>query len=598
MKDPKQKRGKLKAVPKKWLLGGILALIVLGSIGVLGKLYYPKFNAERLLTKSRAFLAGKDYQSASITALRTLQMDEKNVGAVRVLVKITEDIGSAAVVEWKSLLAKLEPATLENQLSLAESALNFGKLPIANEALAAAQESGKGRARYHALAGRAALAAKDEAKAEVEFAEAAKLEPTNGLYQLRWHAGRLRSSDPEIKKQARGVLDALLEQPDVFPQTSRLLIGDAIERRDANRALALAQELEKTPVATFQDDLVYLGLLYQLDKERYANYLTKLQDEVAQNPEHTYSLMLWLNDRQSALLVVDWAKRLPPEVTGAIPVSVALAQSYVRLRDWARLKPIISDTRTTAKPALAPTKVEATGKWGDFEFLRLAYLAVVRRAEGDQKQSKILWNAAAKAAADRPVAVTALARYAADWGWEAESTDLLWKVARETPDPLWALDVLYRHYEATQSAAGLQQVARRILEIQPVNPDMKNNAAMLSLLLGTNVAEAVETARVLSEGEPTNANYLSTYALGLFLQGYAGKAADVMKKIDPEKLKQPAVAVYYGLVLSGTDAKEEARGFLQLASEARLLPEEKKLMAQAWARIDNPAPAETAPPVR
>ena len=41
------------------------------------------------------------------------------------------------------------------------------------------------------------------------------------------------------------------------------------------------------------------------------------------------------------LLAIDWSKRLPPEMLGQHPAPLALADAYVRLRDWDGLKAIL-----------------------------------------------------------------------------------------------------------------------------------------------------------------------------------------------------------------------------------------------------------------
>ncbi len=561
---------------------------------MLGYIYFPKFNEERLVQRAEMFLAAKDYSSAAITAQRALQINEQNLAAVRTLTAILNETRDPTVLTWKQRLVDLEPGSLENRLSLAESALALGQVVIADETLTAARDAGQGQARYHALAGRVARATNKPEQAETEFAEAARLEPANAEYQLDWQAARLQSADPTTRTAARTALEALRDQPAVSARASRVLIREAMQSRDGERALALAESLEKSGSVTFEDRLAHLDLLHRLKRPNYPTYLAALQEEAAQKPEHLTVLIGWLNERHSALVVVDWSRRLPPEILTTMPVPVALAQSYVRLRDWAGLKPFIADTAVIANPPATKLGEAAVGKWGEFEFLRLAYLAAMHRADGDQEQAKVRWNAAVKATANRPGAVAALARQAVEWNWGADATDLVWQAARTSPAPLWALQFLYRTYEEQQATSNLRQVAAKVLEVEPTNRDMVNNHAMLSLLLGTDVAESVDKIRELHRLDPQNPNFISTYALGLFLQGFSQEALALMKTLTPEQLEQPSIAASYGMILSATEEKAEARKFLELAKDAKLLPEEKELIAQAWKRIaatTTPAPA-------
>jgi hypothetical protein len=54
-----------------------------------------------------------------------------------------------------------------------------------------------------------------------------------------------------------------------------------------------------------------------------------------------------------------------------------------------------------------------------------------------------------------------------------------------------------------------------------------------------------------------------------------------MDQLSPDQLRDPSVAVYYGLILAAAGQKEKAREYLGRASQANLLPEEKALVARA-----------------
>ena len=79
---------------------------------------------------------------------------------------------------------------------------------------------------------------------------------------------------------------------------------------------------------------------------------------------------------------------------------------------------------------------------------------------------------------------------------------------------------------------------------------------------------------------PANPSYASTYAFSLHLQDRSAEALKVLEKLKPKQLEDPAVAVYYAVVLQATGNTERARKYLDLATRARLLPEERKLVVQ------------------
>ena len=54
-----------------------------------------------------------------------------------------------------------------------------------------------------------------------------------------------------------------------------------------------------------------------------------------------------------------------------------------------------------------------------------------------------------------------------------------------------------------------------------------------------------------------------------------------MQQLKPKDLEDPSVAGYYGLILHATGNREKAKAYLQWASKAQMLPEEKKLFDRA-----------------
>ncbi|MBA3726897.1 MAG: hypothetical protein H0W86_10685 [Armatimonadetes bacterium] len=110
---------------------------------------------------------------------------------------------------------------------------------------------------------------------------------------------------------------------------------------------------------------------------------------------------------------------------------------------------------------------------------------------------------------------------------------------------------------------------------------MQNNIAQLSLLLGAEPAKARAAPRQLHEKEPQNAAFASTYAFALYQSGDAPGAATVMKGLSSEQLRDPAVAAYYVIILARINNSHDARRYLELGREARLLPEEENLLHRA-----------------
>ena len=88
-------------------------------------------------------------------------------------------------------------------------------------------------------------------------------------------------------------------------------------------------------------------------------------------------------------------------------------------------------------------------------------------------------------------------------------------------------------------------------------------------------------AREVHQQAPTNSFYAATYAYSLYVQGKKAEALKVMQQLKPEELDRPSTAGYYGLMLKAAGDNAKAAIYLEKAAKAQLLPEEKKLFAQA-----------------
>jgi Flp pilus assembly protein TadD len=146
------------------------------------------------------------------------------------------------------------------------------------------------------------------------------------------------------------------------------------------------------------------------------------------------------------------------------------------------------------------------------------------------------------------------------------------------------LDTLYQYYGDEGDTGNLYRVAARLVRVSPNDLQAQNNFAQLSLLLNVETERARSLARELYEGHKADANFASTYAFALYIQGHAQQAVGVMSSLKEDDLNRPEIATYYGIILSAAGDRERARKFLEIGKGARLLPEEKKLFEDALAR--------------
>ena len=74
--------------------------------------------------------------------------------------------------------------------------------------------------------------------------------------------------------------------------------------------------------------------------------------------------------------------------------------------------------------------------------------------------------------------------------------------------------------------------------------------------------------------EPENRTFACTYAFSLHLQGKTREGLEVMRKLKPEQLAVPSVAVYYGILLAAAGDVQASKEYLDKSAKAYLMPEE------------------------
>ena len=224
--------------------------------------------------------------------------------------------------------------------------------------------------------------------------------------------------------------------------------------------------------------------------------------------------------------------------------------------------------------------------WENLEFLRLAYLTRVLRAEGDAIGAKNQWSLAIRAASQRDVSMLTLERLVAAWGWEAETEEALWASANGGLNPAVALEMLAEKYQAKGDTRSLLRVFQLWNEVDPSRLDVKNNVALLSLLLRVNLIDGYVKAWELYSSNPRAPIFAATFAYSLHIQGFGKDALKVMASLGDDALRDPSIAAYAAILLVANGSLDQARPFLELAKNASLLPEEKALLADARQKVE------------
>ena len=551
------------------LFGILLGIIFLITAIWGGHDLYVRWQEKRLVRRATIDMAQGNNRDASLAARAILEMKPTSAAAARIMAELAERMGERVALDWRRKAAQLAPHSVDDALALARSAIQFNDIATAERALGSIEESGRNKAPYHATVAMVAQAKHEDEKAETEWNEALRLSPEDKNFQVQLGILRLRANDPEKRAVGESTLNALRSEPGQRSAASRALLSAGVSHHEETRKLMeLARELQAYPEATWSDRFVYLDFLRGLKDPKFTDYLTELEKSAPAKASSLAGLLEWMTRNNLSLLALDYSKTLPAEALQNWPVPAAIADAYVHLRDWQKL-----EAATT------------NANWGRFEFLRHAYLARALRAQDKTGPADREWNAALKDATDSE-SLGLLIQPLSEWGWENETTDLLWALSKHPEKQKEAFFSLYQHYTKTNDTQGLYRVLVRLSDLDPTNLDIRNNLAQVSLLLNANPEEARRIATEVYHKAPTNPAYLTTYAYSLLTQGNTKEALRLISSLGADQLNNPTIGAYYGICLAAV-GDEKARPYLDFAKQANLLPEEKALVDKAYATLNS-----------
>ena len=554
---------------KKAVFGSLIIVIGCLSLWFFGRPAYRHYQEERSIEQARKALAKGDYRNASLSARQTLQANPLNLEACEIMADLAERSRSPAILDWRRRIVEVAP-TIQNKLMLASSALHVQAPPysLAGETLDELKNSAANVAAYHAVAAELALRLKKADEALAQFEQASRLEPTNELHQLNLAVLRLQSTNTATSSAARAALERLRASTNVGTVALRWLVAESLDRNDLSSAERFSRQVLADAHSAPADRLQRLTILQRLNNPELKPYLATLQQNSLTNAAEVYGVSAWMVGHDMADGALAWLTRCPAKVRSEPPVPLALVDCYLAKKDWRGLDAYLQDQ-----------------KWGDMEFLRLAFLSHSASELNQQLGADSRWHTAIRLAGDRLGPLTALLSMATNWGRGQAREDLLWQIAQRFPRERWALQELARLYLAAGNTHGLNKVALTMTSYDPKNFAAQNNLAATSLLLKLNLSKAHALAKEVFAQHPNEAIVSSTYAFSLHLQGRTKEGLGVLEQLSPQALETPSVALYYGVLLSASGDTNKAAKYLSIAQKADLLPEEKALVAEATKQL-------------
>jgi predicted Zn-dependent protease len=552
----------------------ILFLLVL----VLGGAYagyreYMSMRQVRLIKQARKYVARSDMKRAQLCLRGALAHNPKDLEAWRVMAQLAEASRSPAALMCRSHVVELNPRSLEDRLALAQTASMLHEYATATNALQGVLPKDKKTADYQRTAGMVAKGANHFAEAEMNFLEAARLEPANMDTQLDLAAVRLLGTNTAAYTEARTSLRRLASTTTNSALRCAALRGlavDAMRWKQMDSALAVTKELLLQTNSLFEDRLLLLDVLEDKQDAGFRPALAACQHEAAREQTNIFDLAIWERARISPKESLGWLRSLPANNQTNQPVVELIAECYTATGDWAGLRTFLENQN-----------------WAELEFVRHAYLARALRGQNLTSSSRAQWERALKLAGDQrnnlfvKIDLVRLLHLAEQFGWRSEREDILWTIVNEFPNENAVVQTLTATLLRSGRTRSLMQLFSQELKRSPSDLSAKNNLAMTALLLDEKEVKPLELSREVYQKQPTNSDFASTYAFALYLRTNNAEALKVLEQLSPRELEDPSVSGCYGLVLQASGHATKARKYLDLTSKALLLPEERLLIEKA-----------------
>jgi cytochrome c-type biogenesis protein CcmH/NrfG len=539
----------------------LLALTALLFAGYAGFRGYRVWRQNHMVSLARQFMAKGDGRNAQLALSQVLNSNPRNLEALRLLATLAEASRSSEAVIIRGRVAQLAPASADDGLALARTALIFKDLTTASNALQRLPESARTSAGYHEVAAGLFTVTGQFKSAEDHWLKAAELEPTNKVPTLNLATLRMHETNFQVQAEARATLNELSKDPRLSCLALRELLADAARNHQTNAAMSLAAQLVAQTNSTFSDKILQLELQRESRDPAFPSHLSSLQHEAAKDAAKTYELVNWQMAKIGPADSLAWMTTLPADVQTNQPVALLCADCRNTLKDWTGLQSSLEHQN-----------------WGELEFMRHALVSRALKEQDLDSSAKTEWEAALQDASGQKEKLAAFLRLVSYWNLPSEQEQLLWIFVNQFPAERWAPELLARLLYIRGRTQGLLSLFSQLSQANPSDLAIKNNLAITALLLDASQFKPQELAREVYEKAPTNASYASTYAFALLKQKEPNEALKIIQQLKANELEKPSIAAYYAILLQATGHKNEVKKYADLAAKGPLLPEERKLL--------------------
>jgi predicted Zn-dependent protease len=544
----------------------VMAVVAVG--GWAGRKAYQRATLNRLLADTSRYLAQRDIKQASLCLEEALTLNSANVRVNQLMADMLEEIASPAALGWRIRAAQLQTNDVTYRYEWARTALKDNDLASAGQALAGIDEKNRSSAEFHKLRGTLAWSLHLPAEAETEFSEALRLEPTNQVSAMNLETIRLTSTNAAVAGAARLALEKTPADSPLHLMAIRYLTADALSRKSFDKAIFFSRQVVADTNATYSDKLTQLQILKAANDGGLEAWLSGLKEDGTRSSDHAYLLAHWIQNQQSPAAALQWLRSLPFQTKTNTSVQLAFTDCQIAIKDWKGLFALVQKQ-----------------DWDEFNYYRIALEALASRNLGDDMSEQSAWRRVMAMSSTHLDRLTKLDQLTAAWGWSNERAAVLQGIVSSFPKESWAGEELVALYYQQGDTHAMAALLNKLYAANPSNVRLENNLATVLMLLKSDPDKANRLAWQSYSSSTNNPFFACTYAYSLLLQSKTAEAVRVLGQINADTLKNPSIAAYYGVVEAQAGYKNAAKDALQVASKARLLPEEMELVKNAESRL-------------
>ncbi len=556
------------------LLVAVFALAAFGGPGLWREWRggYAHWKCERALRKAHAAFETKDMPSVALALQVAVRADRTNPLVWKTIADMTEAMGAREAIQQRQQVALLSHGDLDAQLSLALTALRFGDVYTARDALNAVPHDARDSMAYRRIVSLYAMIEGNGGTAEDILATVMKDDGSDGV-RLAYDSVRMSHPNAAIAASARQELAGMVENPALAVSALRALASDAVYRKDYDTARAWMERLVKLPNSEYSDHLSLATLRLLKEKRPLEELLGPLRATAKDNLGDLAELIRWLIIQQQFVRASDIMGSLSPEARDTFLMKAVRLELAMAQKDWPGVGELLR------QGALGPVPDGV---------LRLAMESrSVGEIEG--KNARLVhWKQAVDQSRTNIFGLRMLYKLAMTWGWLPETEATLLATAENFPGQTWAHEALVQGYTQLQNGPGLLKIFSLWHGQQGGVNRLTHDWALMDMLVAPTDTwnQSKVAAEQLYLNESGNPHYATTCALGYTQIGRNADALAIVDKLKPEDRRDPARAPYLAFIYAQGGRAKEAREQLALPRPSRALKEEVQLAELAKKRAE------------